>query len=424
VNNLVPRRRFLFLQGMATWFFARLGAALARRGHEVRRINFNGGDRLFWPLPGAISYRGSLVDWPAFLAPRLNAWGVTDIVLFGDCRPLHVAAINVASARGVAVHVFEEGYLRPNWITLERSGVNGYSTLPRDPTWFRQPAIDTPPWDGGRPIIDRFGIRAVNDVLYHATRWLLVGLYPCYRSHLLWHPFVEYLGWLRRFALAPLMRRRAAAKWRALADVELPYYLFPLQLDSDSQIRVHSPFSGMAEALDAVISSFARHAPPEALLVIKEHPFDVGIVNLRSVSGRLAQALCVADRVAYLERGSLETLIERSRGVVTVNSTSGMLALAAGKPVIALGTSIYDLPGLTFQDGLDRFWHEAKPADPVFFDDFRRVVANRTQINGGFFSAEGLALAIAGAVDRLEREGVGQPLIRALLRYRLNIAAE
>jgi capsular polysaccharide export protein len=423
VDNPGPRR-FLFLQGMATWFFARLGVALARRGHEVRRINFNGGDRLFWPQPGAVSYRGDLDDWPAFLARRLPEWGVTDIVLFGDCRPLHIAAINVASARGVTVHVFEEGYLRPNWITLEQRGVNGNSTLPRDPTWFRETAIDTPAWDGGRPVVDRFSIRAVNDVLYHATRWILLGLYPRYRSHLLWHPFVEYLGWLRRFALAPLNRRRAAARWRVLAHVERPYYLFPLQLDSDSQIRVHSPFSGMADALEAVITSFARQAPPEARLVIKEHPFDVGIVNLSRVAGRLAQTLRVADRVAYLERGPLETLIERSRGVVTVNSTSGMLALAAGKPVIALGTSIYDLPGLTFQGGLDRFWHEAEPTDPVFFDDFRRVVANRTQINGGFFSAEGLTLAIAGAVDRLEREGVGQPLIRRLPRYHLNIAAE
>jgi capsular polysaccharide export protein len=197
VGNLVPRRHFLFLQGMATWFFARLGAALARRGHEVRRINFNGGDRLLSPRLGAVSYRGKLDDWPRFLFRRLKEWSVTDIVLFGDCRPLHAAAIEVARAHGVAVHVFEEGYLRPNWITLERCGVNGNSTLPRDPAWFREAALDTPPWDGGRLVIDRFGNRAFNDVLYHATRWLLVGLYPHYRSHLLWHPLVEYLGWLR-----------------------------------------------------------------------------------------------------------------------------------------------------------------------------------------------------------------------------------
>jgi capsular polysaccharide export protein len=41
-------RSFLFLQGLASWFFDRLGRTLAERGHSVHRVNFNGGDRLFW----------------------------------------------------------------------------------------------------------------------------------------------------------------------------------------------------------------------------------------------------------------------------------------------------------------------------------------------------------------------------------------
>jgi capsular polysaccharide export protein len=422
--GLVHRRRFLFLQGMATWFFARLGAALAQRGHEVRRINFNGGDWLFWPLPGAVGYRGGLSRWPEFLVRRLGDWGVTDIVLFGDCRPLHVAAIEVAKAHGVSVHVFEEGYLRPNWVTLEQGGVNGKSTLPRDPTWFREAAIEIPAWDDGGTVIGRFRTRAVNDVLYHTARWLLAWRYPRYRSHLLWHPFVEYLGWLRRFALAPIVRRRTAEQLLRLNNSGSPYYLFPLQLDSDSQIRVHSPFAGMADALETVIGSFARHAPTEACLVIKEHPFDVGIVDLHRVTKRLAERLGVEDRVVYLRRGPLENLIAGCRSTVTVNSTSGLLALAAGRPVIALGASIYDTPQLTFQGGLDRFWREATPADTTTFDAFRRVVADRTQINGGFFSAEGLAMAVDGAVERLERAMVGRSLPRPAPRPSGRVAAD
>jgi capsular polysaccharide export protein len=220
------------------------------------------------------------------------------------------------------------------------------------------------------------------------------------------------------------MRRRAAKKQHAVAEAARPYYLFPLQLDGDSQVRVHSPFAGMADALEVVLRSFAQHAPPEAWLVIKEHPFDVGIVNLRRMVRRHTVRLGIEDRVIYLERGPLEILIERSCGVVTVNSTSGMLALAACKPVIALGRSIYDLRGLTFRDGLDRFWREARPADPVLFDSFRRVLVHHTQINGGFFSAEGLGLAVAGAVDRLERRGLGEPLPLELPGYGLRIAAE
>src|SRR5258707_15036557 len=101
-------RHILFLQGLASWFFDRLGRALAARGHAVQRVNFNGGDRLFWRLPGAIDYRGHLRDWPVFLDRLLIERQVSDIILFGDSRPLHRAAIPVAAARGIRLHVIEE----------------------------------------------------------------------------------------------------------------------------------------------------------------------------------------------------------------------------------------------------------------------------------------------------------------------------
>ena len=91
-----PQRVFLFLQGPASRFFGTLGAALAGRGHGVRRINFHGGDQAFWPLPGSISYRGADRDWPAFVEATIVEEGVTDIILFGDCRPRHRAAVKVA----------------------------------------------------------------------------------------------------------------------------------------------------------------------------------------------------------------------------------------------------------------------------------------------------------------------------------------
>jgi len=115
--NTSPRRCFLFLQGLATRFFERLGSALLNRGHAVHRVNFNGGDRAFWQLSGAIDFRRREHEWPEFLDQLLVDRGVSDIVLFGDCRPLHRAAIRLAETRGVRVHVVEEGYLRPGWIT-------------------------------------------------------------------------------------------------------------------------------------------------------------------------------------------------------------------------------------------------------------------------------------------------------------------
>jgi capsular polysaccharide export protein len=130
-----PGRSFLFLQGMATRFFERLGQALIGRGHAVYRVNFNGGDRAFWRLPGAVDFRGRPEEWPGFLDRLIIDRAISDIILFGDCRPLHRAAIRVAEARALRIHVVEEGYLRPDWITFEEGGVNGHSALT---TWCTQ----------------------------------------------------------------------------------------------------------------------------------------------------------------------------------------------------------------------------------------------------------------------------------------------
>ena len=396
-------RRYLFLQGMATGFFDRLGHALAGRGQFVFRINFNGGDRLFWSLPGAVDYRGDLTAWPAFLEARLTEWRITDIVLFGDCRPLHVAALKVAKARGVPVHVAEEGYIRPNWVTLEAGGVNRNSSLPRDPDWFRRASRATPAWDAGRPVRGAFLRRAVQDVVYNVATELLAWRYQSYHTHRPWHPFLEYAGWLKRFAGAGAARRRSAEKVEAVAASGRPYYLFPQQLDCDSQIRQHSPFKRIAPALETVIASFAAHAPSDRLLVIKEHPLDNWLTNWRRIVGDIARRHGVSDRVIYLEEGDVQALIAGAAAVVTVNSTVGIVALSKGRPVVALGSAIYDMDQLTFQGGLDAFWSEGAPPDPALFDAFRRVVAARTQVNGDFFSKAGLAMAVAGAADRLER---------------------
>ncbi len=396
------QRSFLFLQGMATRFFAKLGSALAKNGHQVHRINFNGGDRLFWLRPGAVDFTQDLKAWPQFLEEHLIAWSVTDIILFGDCRPLHREAVRLASLRGVRVYVVDEGYIRPNWVTLEQGGVNGYSHLPRDPDWYRNAATATPDWSGGLPAHGSFARRAFDDVLYNVASVALMPWFTKYRTHRPWHPFVEYAGWIRRFARKPSAKRRTARAMKEILANEKPFFLFPLQLDCDSQIRQHSPFKRIAPSIDRVITSFAANAPADSFLVIKEHPLDNCLTDWRTMVGQVSIAAGIQDRVVYVEGGDLEALLNRSRSVVTVNSTVGLLALARGRAVKTLGDAVYDMPELTFQGSLDDFWIEAAPPISATFDCFRRVVAARTQVNGGFFSKAGLELAIAGSLAALD----------------------
>lgn len=129
-------RSFLFLQGVCSPFFARLADRLKADGHRVFRINFNAGDWLYWGGRPAWNYRGHISGLRDFLDDKYRKFDISDQILFGDRRPVHRPAVNHGEVCGVRTHVFEEGYFRPYWVTLEREGVNGHSLLPRDLDWF------------------------------------------------------------------------------------------------------------------------------------------------------------------------------------------------------------------------------------------------------------------------------------------------
>ena len=402
-------RSFLFLQGPIGLFFSRLAQRLLDDGHEVHRINLHAGDRLFWRLPSAVDYRMGALKWPEFFSACLNQWRVTDLLLFGDCRPLHQAAIRIAAERDVRLHVFEEGYLRPHWITMESGGVNANSSLPRNPELYREAVRSTARWGGSTSVKYSFARRASEDVLYHAAMVLAGSLYPGYRTHRPWPPYVEYAHAAGRFLRKPLAKRRLSHLVKNLARDAQLYYLFPLQLNADVQIRQHFSSGRMESAIEQVIASFARCAPKNTMLVLTEHPLETGVIDLKRFARRCGEAHGVASRLLCLEGGSPRELVRGCRGMITVNSTMGPVAMECGVPVVALGRALYSMPGLTFQGALDDFWRDAAPADPDLFDAFRRVVAARTQIPGGFYSASAIELAVRGAAHRLEHFAAQAP---------------
>lgn len=399
-------RRVMLLQGLMGPFFRQLGIGLRNAGHEVFKVNFNGGDRSFWRLPNGVDYRGTLEEWPGCFTSLLERHQITDVMLFGDCRAHHAPALDICKARNITLWVFEEGYIRPDWVTMEIGGVNGHSQLPRDPQWYRDRAAELPPVAVHQKVPSSFRRRASEGLLYNVADVLTRWRYPGWRTHRPWHPLVEGMGWARKLNRREERREQAAQLLASLEAGNRPYFLFPLQLDSDAQIRLHSPFAGMIEAIKLVLQSFAAHAPPGTRLVVKEHPLDNGVRDWQLETSDLAQRFGIADRVEYLAWGDIEAIAEKAQGMVTVNSTSGTLALARAVPVVVLGKAIYDLPDMTFQNGLDRFWTEATPPDAETFEAFRRVLIARCLIPGGFFSEEALEKVVKHAIARFE----GNPL--------------
>ena len=210
---------------------------------------------------------------------------------------------------------------------------------------------------------------------------------------------MEAIGWGWKYLTRGVRARRTDAVVGGLRSK--PFFLFPLQLSGDYQIRSHSPFPDMRAAASYVMESFARHAPDEAHLLIKAHPFDTSLFNWRRYIDRRARGLGIRERVHFIDGGDLEQLAAETSGMVCVNSTSATLALAAGSPVCTLGEAIYNIPGMTFARHIDEFWNNPVPPEPGLYGAFRRVLVDRCLVRGGLASESAVKTLIDSMLLRL-----------------------
>ncbi len=406
----MPPRRFLFLQGPISPFFPEVAAGLRALGHAAHRINLCLGDKLFWRGPGAVDYRGRAEEWPAFVGAFLDRHAITDLVLLGEQRPLHRAAIAAARGRGVSVAVTDFGYLRPDWVALERDGMGAESRFPRDPAAIRALAARCPEPDLRPRHADDFPAQARWDVRYHLAS-LAPWPFRHYRGFLLHHPVPAYLGTGWRLLRRAAETRRDAALVAALRGRGVPLHLFAMQMETDYSVRAYSRFPDNDAAVAEVVGSFARAAPAKAHLLIKLHPLDPGLKRWRSRIGRIAEAAGVAPRVHALA-GALpaDEAILACRGVVPINSTLGLRAVQLGRATRVLGQTVYDVPGLVWRGGADAFWTAAPPPDAALAADFTRAIAGCLHVRGVFYARPGLDAAVAGAVRRLHLGALNAPL--------------
>ncbi len=393
--SIFKGKRVLLLQGPVGPFFRRLAQDLTQAGAQVFKVNFNGGDWLFYP-GDALNFRGHPKEWPAYFETLLEQLHVDMVMLFGDCRPIHRAAHEIAHRRGLEIGVFEEGYIRPHYITLERFGVNGNSPLPRSPLFYLNhppPVIEKP-----LPLGNTFRHAALWAVLYYFFAGLLKPVFPHYRHHrpLTW---LEGLPWLRSWWRKAYYAVKERNMLTFLVDkFSGRYFLVPLQVHNDAQIVKHSAFDTVKDFIDEAMTSFARHAPRGRILVIKHHPMDRGYCDYTSfIAGRI-ELLGLQGRCFYIHDQHLPTLLDHACGVVVVNSTVGLSAIMHGAPVKICGKALYDMEGLTCQRPLHKFWREAQHSkpNPRLLKHFHDYLVVNSQLNGSFYKRLPIVASAAG----------------------------
>ena len=100
--------------------------------------------------------------------------------------------------------------------------------------------------------------------------------------------------------------------------------------------------------------------------------------------------------------------------MVTVNSTSATFALAVNTPVIALGSAIYAIGGITHQGLLDEFWSAPQKPDGKAYDAFKRVLHDRCLIRGGFASKSATRILVQSTLKRLFEDPAHAATVKAV----------
>lgn len=394
LENLIFRnQRILLLQGPIGPFFKNFGDWLRLAHHKtVFKLNFNHGDEVYYPqnIHNTFAYRDTYQAFPNFLAGFISENQIDAVVCFGDTRPYHVTAKQVADKFGLSFWVFEEGYFRPFYVTLEQNGVNAFSTLPREASFFEnklasftQQTYQAPPAvKGGFMPMARCAVR------YYWASGSKRKLYP----HYIHHRCSSISNYIRSWMISGIKRAAYAFKDRKFSEEVKDgkygkFYILPLQVFNDSQVRVHSDFSSVRNFLLHVLASFATHAPKDINLIVKHHPMDRGFTDYRkTIDQFIRQHPKLEGRVFYVHDTPLPVFLRHGIGMVTLNSTSGISALIHNMPVKVLGRANYDIPGITFQGCLAEFWERPTPPDPKLFHAYRMYHINITQINGNFYS--------------------------------------
>ncbi len=180
----------------------------------------------------------------------------------------------------------------------------------------------------------------------------------------------------------------------------------PLQVPTDANLQGAASGWTTRRLVDSVLASFAMHAPADCRLVFKIHPMARGHGRMAGEIRSVAAGNGIGDRVDVMETGSLGRLTHHCAGMITINSTSGLAAIAHGRPLLVVGRAVYAHPALaTCAEGcpdFDGFWSGGFVAPEEMRNGFLAGIARQALLPGDFYAPEGRRTAVKAVLRRLE----------------------
>lgn len=294
------------------------------------------------------------------------------VTMHNDLRWQHALAIEVCKELKVNYLITERGIFRPDTTTIEFLGVNGYSSLPKDKEFYKNK-----------------NIKEKKLKSYKVSRLTNLEVNIRFTLFILLNKIGDIFGLNSKiknksYSLSKYIELFIKQKFikKASPNVILPskYIFVPLQVNTDTQILVHSDFKDMQEFISLVEKEFYSFESNIGL-VFKIHPMEKGIVNYKFDSKSIVVDIDTNE------------LIKNSECVVTINSTVGFEAIMKHKKVLVLGEAFFKIDSITicsskksFKDDIKSILDGNIELDDEAIESFVKYLKYEYQVNGNLFN--------------------------------------
>lgn len=371
----------LLLQGPVGNFFYEFSKYISKQNATVFKINFSLAEEFFYKKNKNVTfYKDTLMEWPSFFVKFIKQNSINKVYILNDSRPYHEPIVDLCIKYKIDLYVFEDGYFRPGYITLEPYGVNGNSHINKFALNEFDNVMDIK--ELNFKLQNKF-ISRVKFSLISNLNFIFCSNYSSYR------PLNSYY-WAKRLIKSYLIFFISFCKdsitFKMLKKSNKKKFFVPLQVFDDTQIRFHSSYESNFDFIDEIFNQIEKINRENFIIMFKQHPGDRGQINYKKYIQKKIKKNNLSANISFSVVTPVKKFIEICDGVILINSTSGIESLREGKEVLVKGNAIYG--SMCHRNEIKDFIEEII-SNRISRTTYRSVILNNlkklTQVKASFY---------------------------------------
>ena len=289
----------LFLMGPIGTFFARLSSYLEDNNVRTYKILFPLHEYGF-SKSRIIRYDRDINIFKNFLRETIVNHEIKHIFMYGNVLIPHKQALDLARELNkggidIKTHIFELGYLRPNFVTLENEGINYNSSLIKSREFYsKQDSYSVLPLPKKHARLRIRKIWKTISFINHSLKNYKIVEKPHKLQPKPIYIWFQIKGFFLKyffFFTEHKLKKNFLSK---------KFFLVILQVSTDSQLTEGSDIKDNKKFIYKVIKDFGEANLANCNLVFKHHPRDRGYTNYSKEIKKISKKFGVQKNVFYI----------------------------------------------------------------------------------------------------------------------------